>query len=218
MPIDPQSTNFRYTLTMILISKKMQLLIIIGLLLIPSACAGSNADQGATDDLGPSSGVPAAILAAQRLIAEKHSIPDKEVQVSEYQAYNWSNDCLEFPVVGEECIAESIPGYVGRANTQESQYEFRTDATGEQVRLIPSAVDLARQNLAQLTGISQDKIQFVGFEAVDWADNCLETTREGVTCSTEITPGYFISMKASEQLYEYHTDQTGSVILLVNSP
>ena len=86
---------------MILISKKMQLLIIIGLLLIPSACAGSNADQGATDDLGPSSGVPAAIFAAQRLIAEKHSIPDKEVQVSEYQAYNWSNDCLEFPVVGE---------------------------------------------------------------------------------------------------------------------
>jgi len=25
-------------------------------------------------------------------------------------------------------------------------------------------------------------------------------------------------MKASEQLYEYHTDQTGSVILLVNPP
>lgn len=203
---------------MTLISKKLQLLVIIGLFLITSACAGSDANQGAADDLQPSSDVPAAILAAQRQIAEKHSITEKEVQVSEYQAYNWSNDCLEFPVVGEECLAESIPGYVGRANTKESQYEFRTDATGEQVRLIPTAVDLARQNLAQLTGVSQDKIQFVGFEAVDWADNCLETTREGVTCSAVITPGYFISMIAGEQLYEYHTDQTGTVILLVNPP
>ena len=199
---------------------KLRLALYLGVIALFSACSGTGggSNQAARTSQPLQTGYPAAVVTAQQLVAEKHSIAESQVQVRDYKAQNWSNDCLDFPIVGEECLDESIPGFVGVVSVSNTQYEFRADEAGELIRLIPEAALLARQTLAQQINLSDEEIIFAGFEELEWADTCLEIIREGITCSTETTPGYLIFLLAGDSLVEYHTNLSGDLILAVNSP
>jgi hypothetical protein len=182
--------------------------LVLGLFVTLASCGNSaEGSPSSTSDL------PEAVQSAKKMLAEKSSLPVANIQVKNYQSSSWPDDCLGFPIRGEDCTQESINGYTGVLQSGNEQYEFHADQLGEQVRLIPQAVIKARESLSQQTGISQDQIKFTGFEAVDWADSCLEIVQPGVMCNPAVTPGYFLQMSAGGATYEFHIDQTGEMII-----
>ncbi len=81
-----------------------------------------------------------------------------------------------------------------------------------------SITDAARLALAQLLGMDVSKITVILFEEVTWPDSCLGITQKGVMCAQVITPGYRIGLQAGGQTYEYHTNLSGSSMLLASAP
>ncbi len=76
-----------------------------------------------------------------------------------------------------------------------------------------AAVDALAYNL----NIPAGDIQVVSLEAVDWPDSCLGAGTGSMACNQVITPGYRIILAAAGKNYEYHTNLTGSSIMLASS-
>ncbi|MFT3895102.1 MAG: hypothetical protein QM730_26045 [Anaerolineales bacterium] len=68
--------------------------------------------------------------------------------------------------------------------------------------------------LADMTGLTADKITLVSTEAVTWPDGCLGVPRMGVMCTQAEVEGFKITLEADGKQYEYHTNQDGSSIIL----
>lgn len=68
------------------------------------------------------------------------------------------------------------------------------------------AADLAKKDLAGRLNITEEKIELITLERVDWPDTSLGYPEEGKMYAQVITPGFRIILKANESLYEYHSD------------
>ncbi len=74
---------------------------------------------------------------------------------------------------------------------------------------LPPAVFAAIQDLALRLGISEDEIEVLSYEEVTWSDSCLGLGRPEEACLQVITPGYLIRLRAINEDFEYHSDQSG---------
>ncbi len=80
-------------------------------------------------------------------------------------------------------------------------------------------VDLSPAQRAAIASLSEtlrlpvDKITLVSTEAVTWRDGCLGVTRIGEFCTQAEVPGFKIVLEAEGKVYEFHTNQNGSVVL-----
>jgi hypothetical protein len=88
------------------------------------------------------------------------------------------------------------------------------DQTGDPQSSGP--VNAAKQDLAEKLGIDSSKIVVVSIEAVEWPNSCLGVLQKDVYCAQMITPGYQIVLQAEGQTYEYHTNKSGSGIILAS--
>lgn len=70
-----------------------------------------------------------------------------------------------------------------------------------------AAVAVAKADLAQKLGVSQEDILVTSIEAVQWSDSSLGCPRPGMMYMQVITPGFRVILQAQGQAYEYHTDQ-----------
>ena len=70
----------------------------------------------------------------------------------------------------------------------------------------------AKEQLAQVFGLSPDAVQVVSVEPTTWPDRCLGVTRMGVLCAKGSVAGYRVILAAQDMQWEYHTDATGSQI------
>lgn len=84
--------------------------------------------------------------------------------------------------------------------------------------LVPEAVLLTRQILAQQRHLDPDEVTIVSYEAVDWPDSCLGVAIGGMACARVVTPGYRIVLAVEGQQYTYHTDARAGIILLAEAP
>jgi len=75
-----------------------------------------------------------------------------------------------------------------------------------------------RQMLMQQLGADIDEVTLVSVEPVEWPDACLGVSLPDVMCAAVITPGYRVILEANGEQYEYHTDITGSNIVLAAAP
>ncbi len=82
----------------------------------------------------------------------------------------------------------------------------------------PQAALNARQDLAQKLNIPVDEITIVSVEEVEWPDGCLGAHIEGIMCIQVITPGYRVILEANGELYDYHTNEKGSQVILAAVP
>lgn len=83
------------------------------------------------------------------------------------------------------------------------------------INMLPPAVNAAVDFLAQSLGITDKTTLTVkSYEAVDWADGCLELGGPAEACMMMIVPGYrVVIVDASTKLeYVLHTDESGSNI------
>jgi hypothetical protein len=83
----------------------------------------------------------------------------------------------------------------------------------------PIPVDLTPAQLAVLTefaiarSASLDEISLVSTTAVNWPDSCLGVIRPNLGCAGAITPGFRVLIAAKSMNYEYHTNESGSVVV-----
>ncbi len=80
----------------------------------------------------------------------------------------------------------------------------------------PAAALSARGDLVNRLHIDPDTIKLVSVERVRWPDGCLGVQTPGMMCTMVITPGYRVVLEADGKQYEYHTDETGDVVLLAS--
>jgi hypothetical protein len=92
-----------------------------------------------------------------------------------------------------------------------------TRPTAEEWKNAPAAALSAAADLAQRLKIDIDTIKLVSVEQIDWPDACMGIQQPGVMCAQVITSGYKVVLEANGQQYEYHTNETGSVVRLVGS-
>lgn len=77
----------------------------------------------------------AAVAAARRKLAELLSLTaPADAVLLEAQPVEWQDTCLSLPQAGEECQAESVPGFRITFAVQGLQYIFHTSGDGTQVR------------------------------------------------------------------------------------
>jgi hypothetical protein len=72
---------------------------------------------------------------------------------------------------------------------------------------------LARTDLAERLEIAPEAIAVRAVEAVTWPDASLGCPQPGGMYAQVLTPGYRVIVEAGERTYEYHTDETKTVVL-----
>ncbi len=90
-----------------------------------------------------------------------------------------------------------------------------TQPQADEWKNAPAAVFAARADLVQRLQVDVDTIGLVSVEHVDWPDACMGIETPGVMCAQIITPGYKVVLEAEGKQYEYHTNESGSVVRLV---
>ncbi len=185
---------------------------------------------------------PQAALAARAMLVAKLAVdPDAIVLVSAEQI-DWPDACLGVQTPGKMCAQVITPGYKVVLSAQGNQYEFHTNADGSSIlqaaqpssgvikpggmmltqqqaqiwASAPQAALLARGDLMQRLHVDPDTIGLVSVDKVDWPDSCLGVSTAGKACAQVVTPGYKIVLGGGTRQYEYHTDETGSHLILVN--
>lgn len=202
-------------------NKSVLIFVSFVVLLLVSACVpqipAANVEPDASPEPSQPAGVilPAEVLAA---VANVFGLLPEELQISQLVEMEWSDSCLGLGMAMELCMQAVTPGYGGQVTVGETQYEFRTDMTGQVVRLKPLAAQSARQSLAFSLGITLEEVILKSIEAVEWPNACLGVEQEGEMCAEVITPGYKVILEAGGQEYELHTDENGITVVGVNLP
>jgi len=86
------------------------------------------------------------------------------------------------------------------------QQQYQTVLNDSVVPEYSLVVDLAKKDLSERLNIPAGDIKLVKEEAVDWPDTSLGYPEKGMMYAQVITPGFRITLKARDKLYEYHSD------------
>ena len=215
--------------------------------LILSACSPNTVTQGlpsltATTDLSANSGPAAA--AAQNALANQLGIAPIQVLITSAEPVDWPDACLGEPATSEMCAQIVTPGYRIKLTANNQVYTFNTNLDGSSLRQaaqsLPgqinqtptsqmaggivspteasAAVDAVVKALAVELKMEATTIKLTSVEAVDWPDGCMGAGKPNAMCLQVITPGYRIILDANNKSYEYHTDLTGKIVILVQGP
>lgn len=77
--------------------------------------------------------------ALKSYLRNEAGIPANQAILQTSEAVDWSNACLDVPPEPEEmCAAVITPGYRVVFNTPQVKYEFHSDRTGQNFRLVRS--------------------------------------------------------------------------------
>lgn len=84
---------------------------------------------------------------------------------------------------------------------------------------LPDSVQNAVINAAaNLTGISANQFQIIEAEQRNWPNSCLGLYEPEIACTQVIVPGWRVVVQADHQEWSFHTDGTGDLVKLANSP
>ena len=70
-----------------------------------------------------------------------------------------------------------------------------------------------KNDLAQKTGISLDKITVLEVDAVEWPDGSLGCGKPGTSYVQVVIPGFLITLESDGKMFSYHTDTSNQIIL-----
>lgn len=70
--------------------------------------------------------------------------------------------------------------------------------------------------LSKILSLPPEEIVLVSTEAVTWPDGCLGVQRMGVMCTQALVDGFRITLEADGKQYEFHTNESGSEVVLAD--
>lgn len=76
------------------------------------------------------------------------------------------------------------------------------------------ALEAAKEHLAAELDITPGQVEALTVEPVDWSDASLGCPEPGKVYAQVITPGYRVLLKAEEEKYELHTDESGRSVVI----
>jgi hypothetical protein len=79
----------------------------------------------------------------------------------------------------------------------------------------PKPAQLALKDLAAALNLNSSDISINSVEKTTWQDACLGVKIPGQVCAQQLIPGYKILLGANGESYEYHTNQDGSIRIVV---
>ena len=168
---------------------------------------------------------PPAVWAAIEDLALHLMINPDQVKVISFLKEEWPDSCLGLAAADEMCLQVITPGYRVLLGASGQRFEYHTDQSGGALRVIgdtvldpikpgvdldkPQAILAAMQALNLATGITINEIQVTSIEAAQWSDSCLGLARSDEMCAEVITPGWKIILNTADNIYIFHTDQSG---------
>jgi hypothetical protein len=160
-----------------------------------------------------------AAYAARETLARELSVPAESIAILTVEAAEWPDSCLGLQLDGDQCDPIKTAGYTGLLGVEAGPtYEFRADAAGSRVRLVPGAAAAVMQLLAVQLQVDFPQVRLARVERVQWPDGCLGAPAQGENCTQAITPGYKVIVESGGQRYEYHTDALGEQLRLAAAP
>jgi hypothetical protein len=221
--------------------RKCFLLLLIVILL--NACGPRSEDSGTTDyGLLAVDKVQVqvhAVLAQPHIsVAVSATLPDdctywekREGAIQQRQeGYNFFMDIYVTHLTSAECDATPHPlelgigleytslpagNYTINVNGITTQFEITPEQafdqnTAEQIEAVTRSV---QADLSERFGVTDADI--LSFQRMMWMDSCLDLAEPDEVCSEMLTPGYFVAASDGEQVWEYHTNQDGSELRVV---
>lgn len=188
--------------------KKALFLVILAVILGISACT---TDQPTAIPTKVVIELPNEVIES---IATNLKIGAEEIVFNNTTQIDYPNSCLGLPSAEEVCAEVIVPGYQGILAVGSAQYEFRSDKTGERLRIVPIALKAAQAELAKAFQIDINVIRWVEVERMEWKDSCLGLEQPGITCAEVITPGFRIMLEAGGVFFVYRTNASGSQVVL----
>ena len=81
--------------------------------------------------------------------------------------------------------------------------------------ILPERFVDAHQGVVQKYNLQPEQVRLVSQTYVDWPDSCLGVQRSGIQCMMVITPGYQLIFDTPYGPVEVHTNQDGTVVLIL---
>ena len=81
---------------------------------------------------------------------------------------------------------------------------------------LQNLIELAIADLAARLAFTPSNILLLEAKSVTWSNSSLGCQQPGRAYAQILTPGYMILLKASDKIYEYHTNRGTRVILCEN--
>ena len=107
---------------------RMLPIVVITLALIITAC-------GAEPTSTPHPDLPDAAVAARQALASEMGIAADEIEVVSFSQEDWPDACLGLAETDEMCAQVITPGWRIELSAEGDEYVYRTDESGESIRL-----------------------------------------------------------------------------------
>ncbi len=170
----------------------------------------------------PPSDVSDAVAWATEALHAALNIPTTDIAPLEVVPVLWSDSSLGCPQSNVAYTPAIVPGYRVILVARDQTYPVHTDLEGNAIVCLdaesapgtgtapdPIAAEFimqARADLAARLSVTEDEVELVRSETVEWRDSSLGCAREGEVYLQVITPGYRLVFSVGGALYEYHTD------------
>lgn len=189
-------------------------------------------------DLPSPTPVPPAVEAVIQRVASVFGVSDTAIEVLSVEAVTWRDASLGCPEPGKMYAQVLTPGYRIVVRQAGTEYEFHTNESGETIvrckdgqpaplgatrgdtmmsDVVPSeaqdAFEAALKKVAEVSGVAQEAIALQSWEAVTWNDASLGCPEPGKMYAQVLTPGYRFIFDAGGDLYEIHTNRTGTSVV-----
>lgn len=155
--------------------------------------------------------------------ANEQNIPVEQVDILRFSRETWNDGCLDLGSPDEFCSLALTEGWQVEAvdaTTNDSNQFYRTDVTGEQIRLStlennlpPSVGDRILQTLRASGIATGDELSIVSAEPRLW-DGCLGVAKEDEVCAAIGIFGWRAIATDTQGSWVYHTDSLGNRIVL----
>jgi hypothetical protein len=80
--------------------------------------------------------IPGAALSARQTLANQLTLEQTDIRIASFEKVEWPDGCLGVEIPGQICTQGIVPGYRVELAVNGASYEFHTDETGADVRLV----------------------------------------------------------------------------------
>ncbi len=208
------------------IKKTLSTLVIL-LLVLLTACNPAGTEPETTPEPGSETPVDESAVAtnaAMAFLTGQLGFSEGEIQVVSTEATEFSDSCLGLGGPAESCLQAITPGWVIMLSAGGEEYELRTDAVGQQVRMVgglesgvgPADVPSAavQEFLVSELGVALGDVQVIQADPMEFSDSCLGLGGPEELCAQVITPGWIVVVDVQGETYVAHTDELGQQVRL----
>ena len=158
-------------------------------------------------------------------LAKRLNIEPAQVQVVETTQQTWSDRCLGLARPNERCIGTKTPGWQIQLVSPQQQWTYRTDRTGQTIRLVPleGTSDFARgdfsietsrlllETVSKQTGRPLSSLQVLEVQPAVW-NGCLGIYEPDTACTEIAQPGFRVLIKDGQVVWVYHLTENAEQI------